>query len=205
MNKKIFKWVVILLVTFVLGWLLLKAVSVKETKVITSKNTYDILNNPHVSKVSDYISALMNHNHEKEKLFYEKLDSYSKDSTSSISYQSFKSKNGMLSLLPTYTRTKTGSDEIVDEMGLIGNIELGKCIVLVDDTLDNQRTALIFPKDSASRDDQGRLIFMNKTWEEGEELSVGVLPNEYKSSDKNYKEIDVKEICDSQNFFFVVA
>ena len=70
MNKKIFKWVVILLVTFVLGWLLLKAVSVKETKVITSKNTYDILNNPHVSKVSDYISALMNHNHEKEKLFY---------------------------------------------------------------------------------------------------------------------------------------
>ena len=134
-----------------------------------------------------------------------KLDSYSKDSTSSISYQSFKSKNGMLSLLPTYTRTKTGSDEIVDEMGLTGNIELGKCIVLVDDTLDNQRTALIFPKDSASRDDQGRLIFMNKTWEEGEELSVGVLPNEYKSSDKNYKEIDVKEICDSQNFFFVVA
>ena len=173
--------------------------------MITSKNTYDILNNPHVSKVSDYISALMNHNHEKEKLFYEKLDSYSKDSTSSISYQSFKSKNGMLSLLPTYTRTKTGSDEIVDEMGLTGNIELGKCIVLVDDTLDNQRTALIFPKDSASRDDQGRLIFMNKTWEEGEELSVGVLPNEYKSSDKNYKEIDVKEICDSQNFFFVVA
>ena len=67
MNKKIFKWVVILLVTFVLVWLLLKAVSVKETKVITSKNTYDILNNPHVSKVSDYISALMNHNHEKEK------------------------------------------------------------------------------------------------------------------------------------------
>ena len=66
-------------------------------------------------------------------------------------------------------------------------------------------TALIFPKDSASRDDQGRLIFMNKTWEEGEELSVGVLPNEYKSSDKNYKEIDVKEICDSQNFFFFVA
>ena len=205
MNEKILKWVVILLVTLVLGWIFLKAVSVKETKVITSKNTYDILNNPHVSKVFDYTSALMNHNHEEEKVFYEKLDSYSKDSTSSISYQSFKSKNSMLSLLPTYTRTKTGSDESVDQMGLTGNIELGKCIVLVDDTLDNQRTALIFPKDSASRDDQGRLIFMNRTWEEGEKLSIGVLPNKDKSSDKNYKDIDVKEICDSQNFFFVVA
>lgn len=136
----------------------------------------------------------------------EVLASESSDAnTSLVSYQSFKSRNGIVSLLPTYTRAETGLDESVDQMGLIGNIELGTCVVLVDDSLNSQRIALIFPQGSASRDDQGRLIFMNKTWEEGEKLSIGVLPNEYKPSDKKYKEIDVKEKCDSQNFFFVVA
>jgi hypothetical protein len=122
-----------------------------------------------------------------------------------VSYQSFELENGVVSLLPTYIRAKAGLDEIVDQMGLTGNIQLGKCVVLVDDALNNRRTALIFPKDSASRDDQGRLIFMDKTWEEGEELSVGVLPNDYKPSNKKYEEIDVNEKCNSRNFFFIVA
>ena len=136
----------------------------------------------------------------KEVLAPENSDS----NTSLVTYQSYESKNGMVSLLPTYILAKTGSEVAYDEVGLIGNIKLGTCVLLVGASED-QRTAIIFPQGKASRDDQGRLIFMNKTWEEGEELSVGVLPNEYKSSDKNYKEIDVKEICDSQNFFFVVA
>ena len=137
----------------------------------------------------------------KEVLAPENSDS----NTSLVTYQSYESKNGMVSLLPTYILAKTGSEVVYDELGLTGKIELGKCVVLVDDGLDDRRTALIFPKDSASRDDQGRLIFMDKTWEEGEELSVGVLPNEYKPSDKKYEEIDVNEKCNSRNFFFIVA
>lgn len=125
--------------------------------------------------------------------------------TSLVTYQSYESKNGMVSLLPTYILAKTGSEVVYNELGLTGKIELGKCVVLVDDALGNRRTALISPKDSASRDDQGRLVFINRTWEEGEELSVGVFPNEYKPSDKKYDEIDVNEKCDSRNYFFIVA
>ena len=45
----------------------------------------------------------------------------------------------MLSLLPTYIRAKTGSEVVYDELGLTGKIELGECVVLVDDALDNRR------------------------------------------------------------------
>lgn len=70
----------ILLTAFVLGWIFLKVVSVKETRVITSKNTDDILNNPHIGKIFDSTAAFMNQDHEKEEIFYEKLGGYPKDS-----------------------------------------------------------------------------------------------------------------------------
>ena len=136
----------------------------------------------------------------KEVLAPENSDS----NTSLVTYQSYESKNGMVSLLPTYILAKTGSEVAYDEVGLIGNIKLGTCVLLVGASED-QRTAIIFPQGKASRDDQGRLVYNNKTWEEGEEITFGALAFDYKPSDKNYKEIDVKEICDSQNFFFVVA
>uniref|UniRef100_UPI00332BEE45 hypothetical protein n=1 Tax=Psychrobacter sp. W2-37-MNA-CIBAN-0211 TaxID=3140443 RepID=UPI00332BEE45 len=77
MNKTILKWVIILLVSFVLGWIFLNIVSVKETKVINTKDTGDVLNNPNVGKILDSTAALTNQDHEKKEIFYKKLDDYS--------------------------------------------------------------------------------------------------------------------------------
>lgn len=80
MNKRVLKWVVILLVAFALGWVFLNIVSVKETKVINTKDTGDILNDPNAGKILDSAAGLTKQDSENKEIFYEKLDKYSNNS-----------------------------------------------------------------------------------------------------------------------------
>lgn len=79
MNKKILKWAVIILAVFALGWVFLNTVAVKETTVINTKDTGDILNDPIAGKALDSISNITNQGNEKEAVFYEKMDKYTKN------------------------------------------------------------------------------------------------------------------------------
>lgn len=151
MNKTILKWAVIILAVVALGWVFLNTVAVKETKVINTKDTGDILNNPAAGKALDSMSNITNQSTEKEELFYEKMDNYSKNENIADAEEEYvdltslrkESKEGvrLVSLNNLDAKERQSALETVNNLKMLGSLSGGK-ITHEFSNLDSKRGKL---------------------------------------------------------------
>lgn len=108
--------------------------------------------------------------------------------------------------MPTYPYVEFPDDAVILEVGFEGSVKLGKCISIINEQATTEEVVPIFQARMAQRDEQGRLIFNGRTYDNGDSFSASIHAYDWNTpgnmADPEAQKID--KICNSQGSVFVI-